>query len=136
MYVTRMAGKVPNFMAFLKTSEKHGQNTHTQTMNKYNVYVTSIQPATNKLLLCLYCMYQMSYCSTAFYKPHCVNASGPATNKYFFNHQSVPLHLFGTKLGMYVLDWSKTSGVMRKYNVGHTHRQQSILPPACTPDLV
>lgn len=28
-------------------------------------------------------MYQMSYCSTAFYKPHCVNASGPATNKYF-----------------------------------------------------
>lgn len=57
--------------------------THTQTMNKYNVYVTSIQPATNKLLLCLYCMYQMSYCSTAFYKPHCVNTSGLATNKYF-----------------------------------------------------
>lgn len=27
VYVSRMAGKVPSFMAFLKTSEEHRQNT-------------------------------------------------------------------------------------------------------------
>lgn len=60
-----------------------------------------------------YCvfMYHMSYCFTAFYKPDCVKTSGSATNKYFY-HQFVPLHPFGTKLGVYVLDWSQESGVM------------------------
>lgn len=44
VYVTRMAGKVPSFVAFLKTSETHGHNTeHSKASADSQSWTTDVQ---------------------------------------------------------------------------------------------